>query len=109
MEKRTSYTGPERRIHKIYVTENTEYHVRRGVCVAVRPRTPHAGWVEGNRAVRMRLEGHFRPGTAMPTIGLPQVGFRLYFAGAGHDIITSPLVAIVRPPKEDVAQYPVDG
>ena len=113
MEDRTSYTGPERRIHNIYVTRNTEYHVRRGVCVAVRPRTPHAGWDDQHGAVWMHLEGTVKPGTAMPMPGLPQVGCRMYFA-RGHlasssrlDILSSPVVAILRPPQEVVAQYPV--
>ena len=30
------YQGPDRRIHRVFVTRNTEYHVRAGVCVAVR-------------------------------------------------------------------------
>ena len=48
----------ERRIHKVYVTRNTEYHVRRNVCIAVldrksgrRFRTGHkpdiAGCIQG--------------------------------------------------------------
>ena len=32
------YAGPERRNRAMYVTANTEYHFRDGVCVAVRDR-----------------------------------------------------------------------
>lgn len=34
------HTGPERRIRKVYVTRNTEYHLRRDLCIAVRRRIP---------------------------------------------------------------------
>jgi hypothetical protein len=109
MENQTSYHGPERRIHKVYVTENTEYHVRRNVCVAVKARTPDADWVEENRAIQMLLAGHFKPESTLPMPGPPQVGFRMYFANGANDIITSPVVAIVRPPRDVVAQYPPDA
>ena len=32
------YRGTERRRHRVYMTRNTEYHFRDGVCVAVRDR-----------------------------------------------------------------------
>jgi hypothetical protein len=108
MEDRNSYHGPERRFHKIYVTENTEYHVRRDVCVAVKPRTPRAGWVE-NRALRMRLQGSIQPGSMLPMPGMPEVGFRMFFEDADRNIITSPVVAILRPAREVVAQYPPES
>ena len=33
-EQTMSYEGPERRIHRVFVTRNTEYHVRQDRCVA---------------------------------------------------------------------------
>ncbi len=33
-----SYEGPDRRVHRVIVTRNTEYHFRDGFCVAVRDR-----------------------------------------------------------------------
>ena len=108
MEKRTSYIGPERRIHKVYITRNTEYHVRQGVCIAVKPRKPEDSWVDGHGAVCMRLEGHVKQGTLLPMPGPPKLGFRMYFANGNDDILTSPVVAILRPPKKVVAQYPTD-
>ncbi|PKN39943.1 MAG: hypothetical protein CVU63_13455 [Deltaproteobacteria bacterium HGW-Deltaproteobacteria-20] len=107
MANRTNYAGPERRIHKVYVTRNTEYHVRGGVCVAVKPRQD-AGWTAEHGAVKMKLEGHVKLGTLLPMPGPPKIGFRMYFARGEEDILTSPVVAIVRPPKKIVEQYPHD-
>ena len=36
--KPESFSGPDRRRHRVYVTKNTEYHFRDGFCVAVRDR-----------------------------------------------------------------------
>ena len=33
-----SYEGSDRRVHQVFVTRNTEYHVRAELCVAVRDR-----------------------------------------------------------------------
>jgi hypothetical protein len=107
MANRTNYAGPERRIHKVYVTRNTEYHVRGGVCVAVKPRQDPA-WTAEHSAVKMKLEGHVKLGTLLPMPGPPKIGFRMYFARGEEDILTSPVVAIVRPPKKIVDQYPHD-
>jgi hypothetical protein len=101
------YVGPERRIHKVYVTRNTEYHLRRDVCVAVKSRTPVDGPVAGHDAVNMRLEGHLKQGM-VPMPGPPKIGFRMYFARGNHDVFTSPVVDILRPSKSVVAQYPAD-
>jgi hypothetical protein len=42
------YLGKERRIHRIFVTRNSEYHVRRNVCVGVRDRRS-GEWLSGGR------------------------------------------------------------
>ncbi len=105
MAIRTKYAGPERRIHKIYVTRNTEYHVRAGECVAVKPRQAKE-WISDHGAIKMKLEGHVKVGTLLPMPGTPKIGFRMYFARGEEDILTSPVVAIVRPPKQVVQQYP---
>jgi hypothetical protein len=107
MVNRKTYAGPERRIHHIYVTRNTEYHVRRGVCVAVKPRQAQE-WIPEHGAVDMKLEGHVKLGTLLPMPGPPKLGFRIYFARGDEDILTSPVVAIVRPPKKVVQQDPND-
>lgn len=105
MAKPNTYEGPERRIHKIYVTRNTEYHVRGGVCVAVKPRHEQS-FLSGHEALEMKLEGHVKQGTLLPMPGPPKLGFRMYFARGEQDILTSPVVAIVRPPKAVVQKYP---
>ena len=99
------YEGPERRVHKLYLTRHNEYHVRKGVCVAVKP--PHcAEWRTDHGAISKSLAGIVEPGMKMPTPGPPAVGVRLCFSDRLDYIITSPVVAILRPTKSVVAQYP---
>jgi hypothetical protein len=106
MIQRKRYEGQERRVHKVYVTNNTEYHVREGVCVAVKQRANKENFLEKHSALKMKLEGHVKIGTLFPLPGPPKLGFRIYFANDAGDILTSPVVAIVRPPKAVVAKYP---
>ena len=101
----TRYAGDERRHHKIFVTKNTEYHVRKGVVVGVRPRGAK-DWHPDHSAVAMRVEGFVLQGTFLPQPGAPKPGQRLYLATQDNDVVTSPVVAIVRPPKATVAEYP---
>jgi hypothetical protein len=105
MVNRQKYSGPERRIHKVYVTRNTEYHVRRGVCVAVKPRQD-AEWIASHHALNMKVEGHVKVGALLPIVGMPKIGYRIYFATDNEDVLTSPVVAIVRPAQNIVEQYP---
>ena len=107
MALRKPYEGTERRIHQVFVTRNTEYHVRRGVCVAVKPRD-NKEWIKDHSALSMRVEGHVKVGTLLPMVGAPKLGTRIYFAQGDSDILTSPVIAIVRPPKTVVSQYPPD-
>jgi len=92
----------------VYVTRNTEYHMRRDVCVAVKSRTPGIRG-DGHSALNMRLEGHIQEGRMLPMPGPPKLGFRMYLARGNHDVFTSPVVEILRPSKKVVAQYPVEG
>ena len=87
-----------RRIHTCYFTENREYHVRAGVCVAVRDRASSV-WIAGHRAIGMRLR-------ALPP-GAPYVGRPLEFYSVELEqvIKTSPVVDILRPNKNDVQFY----
>ncbi len=59
MQKEKSYPGPERRVHRMYVTRNTEYHFRGEVCVAVRDRKT-GRWLDSHLAVNRRLTGGVR-------------------------------------------------
>ena len=101
----TRYEGEERRQHKVFVTKNTEYHVRAGTVVGVRPRGSK-DWFESHEALEMRLEGFLPSGAHLPQPGVPKPGNRVYFATRDNDVVTSPVVAIVRPPKTTVAEYP---
>jgi hypothetical protein len=105
MIQRKRYEGPERRIHHVYVTHNTEYHVRKGVCVAVKQRKQGA-WMSVHEALAMRVEGHVKQGTLLPLPGPPKLGHRIYFANDEGDVLTSAVVAIVRPAKTVVSEYP---
>ena len=99
---------PERRRHRMYVTRNTEYHFRDGVCVAVRDRRSNA-WLMHHLALARRLAGavhFFANGTAVPRREEPAVGEALYFDEDGRELVTSLLSSIERPPKELVLQYP---
>jgi hypothetical protein len=102
------FKGTERRVHKVYVTRNTEYHVRKGVCVAVRDRNS-GRWMQGHAAVTKRLEGslkfHVQGGYA-PHFGEPGVGDAIYFNDGDRDLITSKLERIDRPERATVALYP---
>lgn len=109
----SSYSGPDRRRHRVFVTRNTEYHCRDGICVAVRDRrtgqfaTLH---VALGRKMSASLKftddggiGSFSPPEA------PQLGEQLCFSAGvedlDRDVLTSPLTAIERPPKEIVRRY----
>lgn len=100
------YVGKERRIHKVFVTRNTEYHVRQDRCVAVRDRRT-GGWVEGHLASGGRVTGglHFHASGVTPNDGVPTVGESIFFCSEGRDLVTSPIVSVERPARDIVRQY----
>ena len=102
------YRGTERRRHRVYMTRNTEYHFRDGLCVAVRDRRT-GDWLPGHLALRRQLFGglrFFMNGGLQPNPGEPQVGEALFFGEGGRDLITSPLQSVERPTRETVEEYP---
>jgi hypothetical protein len=104
----SDYQGTERRRHRIYMTRNTEYHFRDGVCVAVRDRRT-GEWLPGHLALRRTLFGGIRlfmNGALLPNPGEPKVGEALFFGDGGRDLITSPLQSVERPSRDMVAAYP---
>jgi hypothetical protein len=109
MSTEQSYQGGERRRHRMYVTRNTEYLFRDGVCVAVRDRKTGT-WLPSHLALERRLTGGvrlLRNGTAIPVLESPNVGEALYFAEEeGRELITSKLCGVERPEKRLVSQYP---
>jgi len=103
-----SWKGSDRRRHHVYVTRNTEYHLRDGQCVAVRDRRT-GEWLGGHLAMRRTLHGGIRflvNGAIRPNMGTPAVGEALFFTAGGRDLVTSPVEAIERPERHIVARYP---
>jgi hypothetical protein len=103
-----TYRGPERRVHRTYVTRNTEYHLRGEICVAVRDRRT-GRWLPSHLAVHRRLAGGVcihANGVAVPSCVDPRVGDALYFDGDDRELVTSLLASIERPSREVVRSYP---
>ena len=108
-----AYKGTERRRHRVFVTRNTEYHIRDGVCVAVRDRKSRA-FRAAHIALNLKVEGGVRiypNGAMIPNIENPDVGDAIFFTMVGPEgdtrqIVTSRLEKVDRPPKTDVALYP---
>ena len=98
----------ERRQHRVYVTRNTEYHLRGRICVAVRDRKT-GRFFGSHLAVNRELSCAVRyqpSGTLLPLAALPQVGDALYFGSEGRELVTSLCSSIERPAKNVVAAYP---
>ena len=89
----------ERRRNQLVVTGNTEYHVRDGTVFAVRPRGEQ-GFLHAHTAIGLRLD---------PSYGPPRAGARLWLVNqTGRVLLTTPIVAVERPPLEVVKAYPAD-
>ncbi len=105
----TPFFGPDQRHHKLYVTRNTEYHVRDGRVIAVRERGRRI-WVPDHRAIGMFVLGRIRGDSMVPKREDPEPGDRMYLAEEGgkgpQDLVTSTVLAIERPAREVVAAYP---
>lgn len=109
----TDYRGSERRRHHVYITRNTEYHLRDNVCVAVRDRRSRA-FRPAHIALNLKLQGGvkiFSNGALIPNVLRPAVGDAIFFTidgPEGHDkqIVTSRVEKIDRPAKRDVMLYP---
>ena len=107
----TSYRGPERRHHRVLVTLNSEYHCRDCVCVAVRDRRT-LQFVAEHPALGKHISGALRlnpnGGIESATIGTdPNPGEQICFAADDEErtVITSPLSAVERPPRDIVETY----
>lgn len=108
-DKRTGYTGPERRRRRVYFTRNTEYHFLDDVCVAVRHRDS-GQWRVAHVALRRKLTGcvsFTREGHVEPKPEPPSVGDALFFATDGADVITSVLTGVGRPLPQIIESYPI--
>lgn len=97
----------ERRRRRVLVTQNTEYHLDEDLVVAVRDRRTGA-WLERHLAVGARYACGVRllyDGSAERGDAEPQLGEALYLRG-GRDLITTALLAVERPDRDTVADYP---
>lgn len=94
----------ERRVHKVFVTRNTEYHVRRDLCVAVRDRRTGV-WLSRHAALGRRLAGaiEYTEGGGVTLASQPGIGVALCFRGAS--LVTSLIQRIERPAREIVQTY----
>lgn len=102
-----SYSGNDRRIHKVFITRNTEYHVRKDMCVAVRDRRS-GQWLKAHLALQNRVHGGLKfhlTGGVTPSQGTPRLGESLFFHASGRDLVTSAIVGIERPPRDIIGQY----
>lgn len=95
----------ERRRHKRYVTNNTEYHMRGDMCVAVRNRQTGT-WLARHDALGTRLVGGLARtahGFALSLAGEP--GASLWFKRKGLDVVTSAVEQVNRPPRSAILHY----
>ncbi|HEX3773112.1 MAG TPA: hypothetical protein VHV51_01540 [Polyangiaceae bacterium] len=102
------YSGQERRVHRMYVTRNTEYHFRGDTCVAVRD-LRSGRFLQSHLAVKRTLSGGVKyqaNGTALPSCAPPKVGEALYFGDDGRELVTSICSSIERPERRLVDAYP---
>jgi hypothetical protein len=111
------YRGVDRRRHTVLVTGNSEYHCVDDRCVAVRDRES-GRYVSGHHAVGLRLAGgiHYDGQGGIERVSPLDdllVGERLCFtvrhADRAYEVLTSPLVALERPPRDVVALYDATG
>ena len=103
-----AYEGQERRIHRVFVTRNTEYHVRSSTCVGVRDRDS-GEWLSRHFALNLQIAGaikFFESGGLNASTGLPAIGESIYFETQGRDLVTSSVMSVERPAADVVASYP---
>ncbi|HWL86044.1 MAG TPA: hypothetical protein VNO21_09600 [Polyangiaceae bacterium] len=113
-DKQEQFGGRERRRHRVFITHNSEYHCRDGLCIAVRDlRTGR--FLREHMAIGKRVSSGIRftevGGIAsISEPGDPHVGEQICFVSQElepeEEVLTSPLKSIERPPKDIVARYP---
>lgn len=88
-----------RRRHRMFVTRNTEYHLRLDECVGVRD-LETGKWQRHHAALRLRA-------VQLPPMGHDRrwVGRRLQFWGRNQDVVTSPVLDVGRPQREVLTHY----
>lgn len=105
MNQPVEYLGKERRRHHLYVTKNTEYHLRDRLCVGVRDLWS-GHWRTDHPAVGKRLFGAVRQTEkGLEPLARPAVDSLLWFENGDNDILTSKLTLITRPSKRCLPKY----
>jgi hypothetical protein len=112
MMTKSEYSGPDRRVRRVYVTQNHEYHCKSGICIAVRD-TRTGVFIPRHPAVGKTMIGAFvlTEGGGVASISRPEdavPGQRVHFSDDLEDraeVTTSSLKSIDRPPRDVVAQY----
>ena len=97
----------DRRRHKVFVTQNTEYHLRDDICVAVRD-MQEGMWSKGSKLLSARLMGAVDSYHALSSnrCSPPERGkYLLFMTEDGELLVTTRLEYIERPPKEAVQHY----
>ena len=80
--------------YRVYLTRNSEYHVRGLVCFGVRDRRS-GEWVEAHWALTHKLASAFPDATGhMRTVDLPVVGESLSFLVEGETRQTSAILGV---------------
>jgi hypothetical protein len=80
--------------YRVFLTRNSEYHVRGHVCFGVRDRRS-GDWQQAHWALGQRLASAFPDGQGkMCSISSPSIGEPLWFATGERPHCTSPLLAV---------------
>lgn len=80
--------------YRVFVTRNSEYHVRGLVCCGVRDRRT-GRWVSTHWALNQTLATAFRDATGrMRALATPAVGESLQFVVGEHGVQTSPILSV---------------
>ena len=90
----------------VFVTENTEYHTRDHVCVAVRDRHSHQ-WIRGHMAIGSPVSGSFASGPGDDFaihIGSVSLGERICFE---NGVLTSHVCSVRSPGPNTLSCYPL--
>lgn len=90
------YSVNDRRVHTVFVTRNSEYHTKRGICIAVRDRRSTA-WISNHEAIGMTLQTDKNDETVQ--------GRPLRLLSPISSICTSNVLDIFRPGRKTFQMY----
>lgn len=80
--------------YRVFLTKNSEYHVRSGVCVSVRDRRT-GNWLAKHEAIGLALSSVFSDASGhIQAVSLPMVGEPLSFQLPDRMFQTSPVLSV---------------